>query len=91
MRQRTEAWHFDIPLYMFIWEYGGLHRDREYWDPRLSYRENARRFRRLDRREPLGHRFDVLAREIASMFPEFRIETGRDLWDWLQLTPCGRA
>lgn len=70
-------------LWMFILRYGGLERDRDYWDSKLTINENRRRFRYLDRREG-GNPFDTLAQEIGVMWPEYGIQDADGLWSWLQ-------
>ena len=89
--KRSDRWHSDIELYMWIWKVGGIHRDRERWDSRLSYAENTHNFRRLDRARGPGRRLDDLASEIEECFPWYGIHDGDSLWAWLQATPCGRS
>ncbi len=74
----------DGRLWMWILNYGGLHRDRERWDSRLTVGENRRMFRFLDRAGDQGHHLDRLGKEIACVFPEYGIENSDDLWSWLQ-------
>lgn len=72
----------------FLWceikAWGGLHRDRERWSTYLSPAENRRNFRFLDRADGRGIPLDELGTEIGTMFPEYGIHSGDDLWNWLQ-------
>jgi hypothetical protein len=86
---RQMAKDHDCRLWVWILHYGGLHRDSERWDSRLTMRENRRNFRWLDRANGQGHYLDRLAREIEYEFPEFGIHDGNDLWAWLQGSMVG--
>ena len=86
-REFEREW--DARLWMWILKYGGLHRDRERWDSRLSVNENRRNFRYLDRANGQGFYLDRLAREIEVEFPEYGISDSESLWSWLQNSRIG--
>jgi len=65
---------------------GGLRRSRDYWDARLTWRENRAAFRYLDRGWTKGRKMDELAQEIGSEWPHYGITDTESLWEWLQRT-----
>lgn len=75
-------------LWRHILGIGGIKRSRTYWDSRASVEENRRCYRFLDRAWDCagGWHIDELGVVIGEAFPWFGIETGEDLWEWLQVS-----
>jgi len=75
-------------LRVYIWyACGGLARSEDYWDHRLTYRENSASYGWLDRKWGEGKQVDVMADEIATAWPWYGIQDGNDLMNWLQDNP----
>ena len=89
--ERPQASSGDPQTDQELWRYikykaGGIRRSPDYWDTRLTWRENRAAFRYLDRGWKLGRGMDELAQEIGNLWPWFGINTDEDLWVWMQRT-----
>lgn len=82
----------DKELWNYIWhDAGGIKRSDDYWDSRLTSRENSNRYRHLDRAAGEGRPMDCLGDEIGAGFPWFGITNGDELWEWIQRYEPGKG